>query len=115
LDDIRHSWRRRCFSFYETVNRNKDKMIATVLVDMRIRANNGGEQSVADTDEQLTESEATGETPSESMSEYSGRPSDSASDVDASRDDIPEEEVQDLQEEPMVIRRRRLSTEYNHF
>lgn len=102
-------------AFDETINRNKDKMLATVLVDMRIRANAGGAQSIADTDEQLTESEATGETPSESMSEFSGRRSESVSDVDTSVDDFPDDEVQEVQEGAMVIRRRRLSTEFNHF
>ena len=113
-----HEWFRRpndeqpSEPFGDTINRNKDKMIATVLVDMRIRSNTGGAQSVADTDEQLTDSEATGGTPSESMSEFSGRRSESVSDVDTSIEDIPDDEQQ---EEAMVIRRRRLSSEYNHF
>ena len=83
-------------------------MIATVLVDLRMNNNNNLNHSrvdsSAETDEQLTESEASrdGGAPSDSMSDYSH------SEVDASRDDISEEDIHELQHEGMHIRRRKL-------
>lgn len=97
----------------ESINRNKDKMIATVLVDMRMNTNNGRLESLAETDEQLTESEASHGAPSESMSEYSSRRSETLSEVDTSIDDVMEEEIQELQEGIQVIRRRRLVASEN--
>jgi hypothetical protein len=99
----------------ETSIRNKDKMVATVLVDMRMNNNDGSLESLAETDEQLTESEASrGGAPSESMSEYSrsvSQRSESSSVIDTSRDDITEEEIQELQEGMQVIRRRKLAAD----
>lgn len=100
--DIRHSDQP-----VESMNRNKDKMIATVLVDLRIHNENEGPESLADTEEQMTESEASRCAYSESSSDYSSPRSDSQSEVDRTLDDIPETDVEDLQEETQVIRRRR--------
>jgi hypothetical protein len=96
-------------------NPNKDKMIATVLVDMRIR-NNGrwrlrrrqdANESVDETAGRLTESEAA--SGPESMSDMSSRRSVASSDLDASQDDINIEDLPpEVAEEPQVIRRRRV-------
>ncbi len=98
----------------EMINRNKDKMIATLLVDLRVHGNSAALQSLADTDEQLTESEASGGAPSESFSDYSGQRSETMSELDTSMDDNTEEDVKELQVGAMVIRRRRLGTEFNY-
>ena len=89
------------------MNRNKHKMIATVLVDMRIR---GGEESgsLAPTEEQLTESEAS---PSEALSDFSGgAQSETMSDsevVAEEENDGTEDEEGLHEEEAQVIRRRK--------
>ena len=87
----------------ESRNRNKDKMVATILVDLRIHGNAQGSESLADTEEEMTESEASQGPHSESSSDYSGAQSETLSDMGTTLEDIQEEEIQELQ----VIRRRR--------
>lgn len=85
------------------VNRNKDKMVATVLVDMRIRNQETLNESLAETDDQLTGSEAS-EMPSDTLSDISiGRQSSVQSEMDKLQAQI---EVEDTHE-PQIIRRRR--------
>jgi hypothetical protein len=95
------------------VNPNKDKMVATVLVDMRIRnarrwprlGSPNANESLASTEGQVTDSEAA--SGPESMSDMSSRRSET-SDFDTSQNDIVvEEPLPDIFEEPQVIRRRR--------
>lgn len=96
-------------------NLDKDKMVATVLVDMRIRNNDrwrrrqepGSSESVDETEGRLTESEAA--SGPESMSDMSSRRSEASSELDTSQnelnvEDLPPETV----EEPQGIRRRRV-------
>jgi hypothetical protein len=98
-------------------NRDKHKMIATVLVDMRIhdvgnqrqRQING--ESLAETDCHLTESEASGAR-SESMSELSGPASETTSNADVTQDEISEDDIDSTNtsvESPMMVRRRRIN------
>lgn len=93
----------------DTIQRNKDKMVASVLVDMRIQANAQLNESLAETVEQLTESEASREEKSESLSEYSSRQSDTLSEVDTSFDDTVEETMEELPQNSQIIRRRRVA------
>jgi hypothetical protein len=90
------------------LSRNKDKMIAAVLVDMRIHHNASGvNESLAETDEHLTESEAS-RVRSESFSELSSRRSDSLPDeVDILQDELAEEDIQEAQRQAHIMRRRR--------
>jgi hypothetical protein len=98
------------------INRDKDKMVASVLFDMRIRAN---EDSIAETDEQLTESEVASGVRGSSISDFSSRRSSEFSEVDVSQDEITEEDIrqlrgeeedfQELTEEPWIIRRRKIT------
>jgi len=81
------------------INRNKDKMVATVLVDLRMRGQQEND-SLGDTDEQLTESVA------------SGIPSDGFSDINSDVDvgevippTPPRRRVQE-EEEPAIRRRK---------
>jgi hypothetical protein len=91
----------------ESRNVNKDKMIATILVDLRLHNNARGAESLADTEEQLTESEASQGVRSESSSEFSGARSETLSELGTTLDDIAEADIQELHEEMQVIRRRR--------
>ena len=105
------------------INRNKDKMIASVLVDMRIRQR---DESMAETEERMTESEvASSGIRAGSISDFSSGRSDSgsssANEVDLSQDlteeDIRQlrgegdEELQDTKDEPYFIRRRRVTAD----
>jgi hypothetical protein len=98
-----------------TPNPNKDKMIASVLVDMRIRTNEqwrrrrgqGMNESVDATEGRLTESEAA--SGPDNLSDMSSRRSEACSDVETSQDDINVEDLPpEVPEEPQVIRRRRV-------
>jgi len=91
----------------ESRSRNKDKMIATVLVDLRMHNNALNLENLADTDEQLTESDASRGFQSEASSDYSGARSDTLSEVNTSLDNIAEGDIQASQEDMQVIRRRR--------
>jgi Leishmanolysin len=91
----------------ESRSRDKDKMIATILVDLRIHNSAESTESLADTEEQMTESEASHGGRSQASSDYSGPRSETLSDVDTSLDDIPENEIREFHEETNVIRRRR--------
>jgi len=89
------------------INRNKDKMIATVLVDMRIH------HSIAETDEHLTESEANQSV--QSISELSSRRSETCSEADISQGEVSKEEIlqreeDEVREKEQIIRRRRLTS-----
>jgi hypothetical protein len=97
-----------------TMNREKDKMVATVLVDMRIQNNElwrlrrGREliESTAETEGRLTESEV--ESGPESMSDVSSRRSITMSDADTSQDEIEiDVSPPESGEEPQVVIRRR--------
>jgi hypothetical protein len=102
------------------VNREKDKMVAAVLVDMRIQNNERwrrrGRQtthqdlndSIAETEDRLTESEVASSGP-ESMSDVSSRRSETMSDADMSQDNIDPTDLPPSPaiEEPQLIRRRR--------
>jgi hypothetical protein len=116
-----------------SINREKDKMVATVLVDIRIQNNErwrrGSRQqqqqhdlndSLAETDDRLTESDvgsSAGGGP-ESMSEVSSRRSETMSEPDMSQGDIdpndlppPPSVISSSVEEPQLIRRRRVISE----
>jgi hypothetical protein len=90
------------------MNRNKDKMLAAVLVDMRIH------ESLAETDEHLSESEAN---VSERSLETSSRRSETLSEADISQEDIiiveeeEEDDIEGVTEGPQLIRRRRVVTD----
>lgn len=95
-------------------NPDKDKMVATVLVDMRINNNarwrlrrgQDSSGSVGDTEGRLTESEAT--SGPASISDMSSRHSENLSDIDTSQDDINLDDMRpEVVEELQVIRRRR--------
>ena len=98
------------------VNPEKDKMIATLLVDIRIQNNDGlsgngtlvALASVAETDCQLTMSEVSGGcAQSESLSDISSRPpSESLSDADSRYDDRVDPKHLCDTPRPSVIRRR---------
>ncbi|KAL3907129.1 MAG: hypothetical protein SGILL_008997 [Bacillariaceae sp.] len=95
-------------------NPNKDKMVATVLVDMRMRplrrwprlGSPNATESLASTEGQVTDSEAA--SAPESMSDMSSRRSET-SELDTSQDDIiaVEDPLPENFEEPQLIRRRR--------
>lgn len=93
-------------------NSNKDKMVATVLLDMRVQNRNDSrwrrrnlDESLAETEGRLTDSEAA--SGPESMSEMSSRRSET-SELDVSQNGLSVEDLPpEHQEEPQVIRRRR--------
>jgi hypothetical protein len=93
-------------------HREKDKMIASVLVDMRIHGiQRNLSESLADTDDRLTESEVGSGPLSESMSDRSSdRCEEAISDVDTSQDG-----VDDDVDQPQVIRRRRIVSDFHVF
>ena len=92
-------------------NRNKDKMVATVLVDMRIH---NGEESIIETDSQITESEPSAGGRSESMSDISRR--SVSEDPDGTQEDILEEDIHGtaMTEAQTIIRRRNINGETVH-
>jgi hypothetical protein len=92
-------------------NRNKDKMVATVLVDMRMH---NGEESLVETDSQITESEPSAGARSESMSDISRR--SVSEDTDGTQDDILEEDIHGtaVTEPQTIIRRRNINGETVH-
>jgi hypothetical protein len=123
FDYFNFSWKNQDVTSDEVsmnTNREKDKMVATVLVDMRMHNNErwrrGRTQSLndslAETDDRLTESEvASGP---EAMSDMSSRRSETLSDADISQNDINVEDLPpEVSEEPQVIRRRRVFTDGN--
>jgi hypothetical protein len=91
------------------INRNKDKMIATFLVDMRMH-HSMQDESLAETDEHLTESEVASGHQSGSMSDFSSRRSETLSEADVSQDEITEEDIHGGKEESMIVRRRHVNT-----
>ncbi|KAL3942744.1 MAG: hypothetical protein SGBAC_003119 [Bacillariaceae sp.] len=100
-----------------TTNRNKDKMVATMLVHMRMQGREVvSNESLADTDEQLTESVASG-IPSDAFSDVN---SEALSDMDNSSSDmIPptpprrtagrQQQEQQQQDAQAAIRRRKIA------
>jgi hypothetical protein len=92
-------------------NRNKDKMVATVLVDMRIH---NGEESMVETDSQITESEPSACARSESMCDLSQR--SASEDIDGTQEDILEEDIHGtaVTEPQTIIRRRNINGETGH-
>eukprot|EP00934_Nitzschia_sp_Nitz4_P001917 Nitzschia sp. Nitz4//scaffold27_size158506//6362//9106//NITZ4_002576-RA/size158506-processed-gene-0.0-mRNA-1//1//CDS//3329545416//1917//frame0 len=95
-----------------STQRNKDKMIATVLVDMRIHSRPSQDQeSLAATAENMTESEASANEKCESLSEVSSRRSELS---DAGSSTGAAEVVDDSLPEPQVIRRRRVALDYSN-
>ncbi|KAG7344335.1 leishmanolysin-like protease [Nitzschia inconspicua] len=110
-------------------NPNKDKMVATVLVDMRIRNNErwrrlrgqNANDSIVDTEGRLTESEAA--SGPESMSDMSSRRSEASSDLDTSQVDInvSQDDINvdslppEVAAEPQLVRRRRFLPESNAY
>lgn len=97
-----------------TVNRNKDKMVANVLVDLRVHGLHGDlDESLADTDEHLTESVASGMR-SDTLSDISiSRYSEVLSEADTSIGDMPAEGIghEETHEDAHIIRRRRVGAE----
>jgi hypothetical protein len=93
-------------------NRNKDKMVATVLVDMRIH---NGEESIVETDSQITESEPSAGARSESMSDISRR--SVSEDTDVTQEDVLEEDIHgtSVTEPQTIIRRRNINGETVHW
>jgi hypothetical protein len=96
-----------------SANPNKDKMVATVLVDMRIRGQwqrrrgHDTSGSVDVTEGRLTVSEAA--SGPDNLSDMSSRRSEACSDMETSQDDIMVEDLPpEVMAEPQVIRRRRV-------
>ena len=109
------------------VNREKDKMVASVLVDMRIQNNQRWRRreqqtthqdlndSIAETEDRLTESEVASSGP-ESMSDVSSRRSETMSDADMSQDNVDPADLPPALpaiEEPQLIRRRRFNLDFH--
>jgi hypothetical protein len=97
-------------------NTDKHKMVATVLVDMRINSEQNWmwrRSGRRDLNESIAETEDPSPPPSDAVSEPSSRQienmSDSDLDSNTSRDDLPPEEL------PQVIRRRRFNFVPNMF
>jgi hypothetical protein len=93
-------------------NRNKDKMLATVLVDMRIQ---NREESLVETDSQITESEpSVGARSESSRSDISGR--SVSENTDVTQEDILEEDIHGstVTQPQTIIRRRNINGETGH-
>lgn len=92
------------------IHRNKDKMVATVLIDLRLHgAHQELDESLADTDGHLTESVASGR-PNDTLSEISmSRYSEVLSEPDTSIGDVPADgiESEEMHEQDAEIIRHR--------
>jgi hypothetical protein len=99
------------------VDNNKDKMLATVLNGMRIYGGLAPQlnESLADTDEQLTESVASAMRSDMSDISFSGESQSGVSEVDSSlQGDVETENISQelVPDESRIIRRRRVGAEW---